>query len=217
VDGYYGLTLLGHIRRNTIDGKYYTKGRLVKYHTDREDDLYFFKQMKYKISIFGKGSETYVFPISEEQKQKFVDMNIENSSLSLDDVLPVLSIEYLSDGEISFLGTYADPELYQIQVEDENGEVVWESSESFYPDDNDFQCVYDDDNFLLVEDYSKGTFFTYELELDEDFNPELINLIVKEIGERVELLTGITYNGNDIEENKDFGDTWSKGIYYHLV
>jgi len=157
--------------------------------------------MKYKISIFGKGSETYVFPISEEQKQKFVDMNIENSSLLLDDVLPVLGIEYLSDGDISFLGAYADPELYQIQVENESGEVIWESSESFYPDDNDFQCVYDDDNFLLVEDFNHG----------------LINLIVKEIGEKVELLTGITYNGNDIEENKDFGDTWSKGIYYHLV
>jgi hypothetical protein len=94
-------------------------------------------------------------------------MNLENSSLSLDEVLPVLDIEWLSDGEISFLGPYAEPEFYQIQVEDETGEVVWESDDSFYPDDNDSQCVYDDDNFLLVEDYCKGTFFTYELELDE--------------------------------------------------
>jgi hypothetical protein len=172
---------------------------------------------KYKVSIIGRGSETYVFPISEEQKQKFVEMDIEKTSLSLDDVLPVLDIEWLSDGEISFLGPYADPEYYQIQVEDETGEVVWESDESFYPDDNEYQSVYDNDNYILVEDYSKGVFFTYELELDEDFNPGLINLILREIGEKVELLTGITYNGNDIEEHKDFGDTWSKGIYYHLV
>jgi hypothetical protein len=173
--------------------------------------------MKYKVSIIGRGSETYVFPISEEQKQKFTEMNIEKTSLPLDEVLPVLDIEWLGDGELSFLGPYAEPEFYHIQVEDENGEVVWESDNSFYADDNEYQSVYDNGNYLLVEDYSKGTFFTYELDLEGEFNPDLVKLVLKEIGEKVELLVGITYNDYDIEEYKDFGDYWSKGIYYHLV
>ena len=171
---------------------------------------------KYKISVSGKGSETFVFPINEEQIQRLKEIDVEKSDIDFDEVGEILNVESISDTDISYIGAYSDPELFHIEVENENGEVIWESDTQFYPEDNVEEYLYDDENVLLVEDYQKGTFFTYELELEEEFNFALLNLIIKEIGERVEIVVGLTYNGNDIENFKDFGDTWSKGISYYL-
>ena len=171
---------------------------------------------KYKISVSGKGSETFVFPINEEQKQKLKEIDVEKSDIDFDEIGPILNVEYLSDTEISYIGAYSDPELYHIEVENENGAIIWESDTKFYPEDNVEEYLHNDEDVLLVEDYQKGTFFTYELELEEEFNFALLNLITKEIAERVEIVFGLTYNGNDIEIFKDFGDTWSKGISYYL-
>lgn len=171
---------------------------------------------KYKINVSGKGSETFVFPINEEQIQRLKEIDVEKSDIDFDEVGEILNVESISDTDISYIGAYSDPELFHIEVENENGAVIWESDTQFYPEDNVEEYLYDDENVLLVEDYQKGTFFTYELELEEEFNFALLNLIIKEIGERVEIVVGLTYNGNDIENFKDFGDTWSKGISYYL-
>lgn len=171
---------------------------------------------KYKISVSGKGSETFVFPINEEQKQKLKEIGIEESDMDFDVIGEILNVESISDTDISYIGAYSDPELYHIEVENENGAVIWESDTKFYPEDNVEEYLHSDEDVLLAEDYQKGSFFTYELELEEDFNSDLIKLILKEIGERVEIITGLTYNGKDIEDYKDFGDTWSKGISYYL-
>lgn len=171
---------------------------------------------KYKISVSGKGSETFVFPINEEQIQMLKEIDVEKSDIDFDEVGEILNVESISDTDISYIGAYSDPELFHIEVKNENGVIIWESDTQFYPEDNVEEYLYDDENVLLVEDYQKGTFFTYELELEEEFNFALLNLIIKEIGERVEIVVGLTYNGNDIENFKDFGDTWSKGISYYL-
>lgn len=171
---------------------------------------------KYKINISGKGSETFVFPINEEQKQKLKEFDVEKSDIDFDEIGPILNVEYLSDTDISYIGAYSDPELYHIEVENENGAIIWESDTKFYPEDNVEEYLHNDEDVLLVEDYQKGTFFKYELELEEEFNPDSIKLVLKEIGERIEIITGLTYNGKDIEDYKDFGDTWSKGISYYL-
>jgi len=171
---------------------------------------------KYKISVSGKGSETFVFPINEEQKQKLKEIDVEKSDMDFNEISEILNVESISDTDISYVGVYSDPELYHIEVENENGAIIWESDTQFYPEDNIEEYLHNDEDVLLVEDYQKGTFFTYELELEEEFNFALLNLITKEIAERVEIVVGLTYNGNDIEILKDFGDTWSKGISYYL-
>ena len=171
---------------------------------------------KYKISVSGKGSETFVFPINEEQKQKLKEIDVEKSDMDFNEISEILNVESISDIDISYVGVYSDPELYHIEVENENGAIIWESDTQFYPEDNIEEYLHNDEDVLLVEDYQKGTFFTYELELEEEFNFALLNLITKEIAERVEIVVGLTYNGNDIEILKDFGDTWSKGISYYL-
>jgi hypothetical protein len=171
---------------------------------------------KYKISVSGKGSEIFVFPINEGQIQRLKEIDVEKSDIDFDEVGEILNVESISDTDISYIGAYSDPELFHIEVENGNGAVIWESDTQFYPEDNVEEYLYDDEDVLLVEDYQKGTFFTYELELEEEFNFALLNLITKEIAERVEIVVGLTYNGNDIENFKDFGDTWSKGISYYI-
>jgi hypothetical protein len=171
---------------------------------------------KYKITLSGKGSETFVFPIDESQKKKLKDLNIENFCKDYDEISTILNCEYLSDCLNTFLGVYADPELFTITVEDNNNNIIWESSQEFYPEDNNEEFLYEDSDVLLIEDYCKGNFFTYELELKDDFNPDLISFNIKEISERIQLITGLTYNKEDIEDYKDFGDNWSKGLNYYL-
>ncbi len=171
---------------------------------------------KYKIRLIGKGSESFIFPINEEQKLKLKEMDIEKSNMDFEDIGKVLGVEFVSDTEFSFTGPYADPELYGIQVEDGNGELVWESDETFYPEGVDEKSIYDDEDVLLIEDYQKGSFYVFDVELEEEFNPEKISTKVTEIAERVEIITGLTYDGKDLEDYKDFEDTWSKGLYYYL-
>ena len=136
---------------------------------------------KYKISVSGKGSETFVFPINEEQIKMLKEIDVEKSDIDFDEVGEILNVESISDTDISYIGAYSDPELFHIEVENENGVIIWESDTQFYPEDNVEEYLYDDENVLLVEDYQKGTFFTYELELEEEFNFALLNLIIKEI------------------------------------
>lgn len=171
---------------------------------------------KYKIRLIGKGSESFVFPINEEQKLKLKEMDVEKSNMYFEEVGKVLDVEFVSDAKHSFIGPYADPELYGIHVEDENGELIWESDETFYPEDNDLKSVHEDEDVLLVEDYQKGSFYVFDVELDEEFNPEKLSTKVLEIAERVEIVTGLIYDGKDLEDYKDFEDTWSKGLYYYL-
>jgi hypothetical protein len=68
---------------------------------------------------------------------------------------------------------------------------------------------------LLVEDYQKGNFFNYILEIEDDFDPSLLSSKVVELLDgRSELITDIKYDGNEME--KDYGDTVSKGFTYIL-
>jgi hypothetical protein len=41
-------------------------------------------------------------------------------------------------------------------------------------------------------------------------------LQLTDVGCRIDLVTGITYNGNSFEDERDYGDTSSKGFYYSL-
>jgi hypothetical protein len=75
---------------------------------------------------------------------------------------------------------------------------------------------FDTDEVLIVEDYTKGQFYIYEVELEKDFNPSLLVPIITEIGERVEIITDLMYNEVELSSYKEFGDYWSKGITYYL-
>ena len=106
-------------------------------------------------------------------------------------------------------------EYIMITVTDESGDVVWQSDSDFEFEEIEDIYQYNDDNYLLVEDYQKGNFFIYTLETDEDFNPDLLSAKVVELLDgRSELITDLKYNGEEML--KDYGDTGSKGFTYML-
>ncbi len=111
---------------------------------------------KYKISLFCKGSESYIYKISEEQKNKLIEIDVEKTSPNFEDIKDILSVDYLSDTDDILLGAYNDPELYTIQVEDEDGKVIWESSENYENSDVNYELLYSKEDVLIIEDYIKG-------------------------------------------------------------
>ena len=61
-------------------------------------------------------------------------------------------------------GLYNGSEYIMITVTDESGDVIWQSDDDFEFEEIEDIYQYNDDNYLLVEDYQKGNFFIYTLE-----------------------------------------------------
>jgi hypothetical protein len=101
-------------------------------------------------------------------------------------------------------------------VYDESESMVWESPNNHEFDDVQMEFKFETDQVLIVEDYIKGQFYFYEIELEKDFDPTLLIPIVTEIGERVEIITDLMYNEVELSYYKEFGDYWSKGLTYYL-
>jgi len=95
-------------------------------------------------------------------------------------------------------------------------DLIWESKNDHEFEDYIFEFVFEEDKSLIIEDYTKGQFFQYDIELDEEFDPKKLKPIVTEIGERVEIITNFTYNETDLSLFKEYGDYWSKGLTYYL-
>jgi hypothetical protein len=171
---------------------------------------------KYKIHLSGKGSEVLVYSINGEQKQKLKEFDFDSSEIDFGNLSPILGVEFIHDSDISYTGPYSEPTDYFIEVKDEDGNLVWQSDDNFYPDDVNFNCVHDNEDVLLIEDYSKGEFYTFDLEIDEDFDFNKLYLKITEIGDMVEVITGLFYDSKDLDDSKEFSDIWSKGLYFHL-
>lgn len=174
--------------------------------------------MKYNIEVNGKGAEAFIFKITQEQYEFFSDNGIEEDELQHDDIFDKLGVEYYSDTDDVLTGLYNGKnhgEHILITVTDENGEVVWESEEEFDFEEVEEHYEYNDGDYLLVEDYQKGNFFNYTIELDEEFDPQLLSCkIVELLDGRSELITDIRYDGQEM--TKEYGDTTSKGFTFML-
>lgn len=172
--------------------------------------------MKYRIVVSGRGGECYIHTLEEEQKIKLHESDVENDGCEPEVISEVLNKYDVFDTDNIYLGPYNDPENFIIQVYNENDDLIWESKNDHEFEDYDYQYLFETEKSLIVEDYSKGQFYEYELELDEEFDPKSLKPIVSEIGERVEIITDFTYNGTDLSFFKEYGDYWSKGITYYL-
>ncbi len=170
--------------------------------------------MKYKIVFAGRGCETYVHKINDLQFDKLKETDLENPNV--DFISEFLSKDDIFTTDDTFLGVYNDPECYMISVYDESDSLIWESDVNHEFEDCEFNCVFDNEKSLLVEDYVKGQFFSYEIDL-EQFDANKLIPVITEIGEVVEIITDITYDGQSLNDTKDWLDFWSKGINYYLV
>jgi hypothetical protein len=169
----------------------------------------------YKISLGGRGSECFLFPLSDDQYVTLEKGEVENEKMELDEIITVLNVEDIFDAPQSILGAYLDE--YYISVCDSKDQEVW-NSENGDIESDDKWCVtdYDGQNYLVIEDYSKGNFFNFYVDLEEDFDPSKLSLVITEVGQCRDIITSIQYNGLDLDDTKEFDDYWSKGFYFIL-
>jgi hypothetical protein len=181
---------------------------------------------KYKVILGGRGSETYVFKLTPEQKQKLVDGEVEKDKMDVDEISEILEVGFITETDETYSGPYVANDSFVIEVYDEEDKKVWDSydmeddwdfdEESRWENEDGYESVADDENLLIVEDYCKGNYREFILEIEEDFQPIKLLPMVTEIGERVEIITGLFYDGKKMEDF-EWGDTWSKGLYFYLT
>lgn len=180
--------------------------------------------MKYKITLGGRGADIWVHRLTDEQHKLLQEGEVEKDRMEHDDIAKVLDRDYIDDSEDIFTGVYDNTGDIVIQVFNESDEMVFDSlaDDDWYFDDEtrmdyeNYDSVFEgDDHTLFVESYSKGTFFEFELETEEEFDPTKLSPVITEVGERFEMITGLCYKGEELE--KEFSDYWGKGYYYHLI
>lgn len=180
---------------------------------------------KVKLILGGRGAECYVHDINEEQKERLINGGINEDKMTIDLVNEILGIDWIEENARVYVGAYTEPDNFYIAAYDEQNNLIWESNEDFefnpefeYNEDfelKDFDNVEEDGLKLVIEDYIKGTYFEYQLELEEEFDPQKLSTIQLDISETVQIIKGLKYNGNKLEIS-EWGDYWSKGLYFHL-
>ena len=68
----------------------------------------------------------------------------------------------------------------------------------------------------FIEDYCKGQHIVYDIPLEEEFDISKLKFKIADISERIEIVEGISYEGQDFDLYKGYGSTDSKGYYYTL-
>jgi hypothetical protein len=170
--------------------------------------------MKITIEVWGKGCEAFLHKITEEQLDTLSDGGVEDDQMSVKEIEEVLEIDSITDTDNISTGVY--PDSFTIRVLNEDESVLWESDDNFEFSEYEDQYLYNDDKYLMIQDYQKGHFFTYKLEIDGEFDPSLLIATNTELLDGVaEIITGVKYGETEIEW-EDFGDTTSKGFYFSL-
>lgn len=182
---------------------------------------------KYKVILGGRGSESFIYKVNEEQKKALIDGDVVGDKMDPEDIYKILGVDFYTEAETVYSGPYLYGETdYVVEVYNDKNELIWDSYEAAksgwkwnydLTEENDdaYESVAEGDDIFIIEDYCKGNFFEYELEIEDEFNPSLLSPKTSEINERYDLITGLFYN-NNLLELYEHGDTWSKGFYYHL-
>jgi len=171
--------------------------------------------MNYTISVSGRGADASLYPLTLEQAQELLEMGIQEDLMSMDEISDYLGVdEIYSSADHCVVGAYWG-EHYITVTNDETGEEVWNSEGDDDTDDTEWKDGgIEDSSYLVVEDYSKGEFFTFRLETEGEFDPIKLRPVISEVAEVRDLITGMIYDEVDISDSKEFGNYWSKGFYY---
>ena len=163
------------------------------------------------IELSGHGEDCFIHNIDDKQFEKFEDKEVEDGEMSLSQVLKVLKKSTHKDTEISIFGP--NPDNVCLYVKDGNGNSIIEFEEDwdFEVIENEDGVLFDDPNLLYISEGLKGTFYSFELELENDFDIKKLQPIKTEIGESIEVLTGLFYDGNKLEPVEKMTDMEGDG------
>tara|TARA_B100001248_G_scaffold262730_1_gene261811 strand:+ start:26788 stop:27357 length:570 start_codon:yes stop_codon:yes gene_type:complete len=184
----------------------------------------------YSIEINGRGGESVIGTITEEQYNFWVDQHEDATHNHLfndpiqsdpDDETPnpVIDTEdpvYLGNWYELDDCTHVNACLLdhcQVTVQDDEGNMVWDSDE---PDITSTDFVSTDDMegfFFWGWSTEKGNFFSAEFDA-EDFDPEKLRFYATKVNTD-RFITKVIYDGQVLDN--DGGDTIGKGYDYELI
>jgi hypothetical protein len=166
---------------------------------------------KFTIELAGHGEDCFIHEINDKQFEKFEDKEVENGEMTLSQVLKVLKKNSHTETENSIFGP--NPNSISLYIKDENGNTLFEYEENwnFQTVENEDGVLFDEPNLLYISESLKGTFYSFTLELENEFDISKLNPILTEVGESIELITGLIYDGKKINANAKLIDMESEG------
>jgi len=174
------------------------------------------------ITIHGNGGEVVIGTISPGTYEYFKNNSIDIFEYSYDihavsvptEFQPYAPHNWLECNDIAHEHGAEMDEKSFIEVRNSEGETIWSSAMS--PDVlEEAGCNVDCVNECMVEDLSpettvfygqsdmKGTFFEKEIDLKVPFDPSKLSIMYSEI-EGWYLFSGISYNGDELEDDGGF-------------
>ena len=194
-----------------------------------------FTPVTYKLSLWGYGGEIAIGRLNEAQyeywKGKDESDIIDHCTRWADEEEenPVPEEArfcqdgswYDTEGHLDSMSGCEFSELNHIQVDDENGDEVWNQGLSWELQENHgvqleqgetYASDWDDvDGYFCFQSTEKGTFFSADLPLTAPFDPSKLKISTVNF-EGWELVTGVEYDGEELE-GFDGYDTTGKGYY----
>lgn len=167
----------------------------------------------YKIELAGHGEDCFIHEINDTQFEKFEDKEVEDGEMSLTQVLKVLKKSSHKDTEISIFGP--NPDGVCLYIKDNNDNLILEFEEdwNFESIENEDGVLYDDPNLIFIAEGLKGTFYSFELEIELDFDIKKLQPIKTELGESIEVITGLVYDGIKLEPIEKMTDMEGEGEF----
>lgn len=157
---------------------------------------------KFTLNINGKGAECFVHRLTPEQKTKLNEINDQLGEKTYSEISSILNINNIHDTELLYLGPYHNSESVLIEVKNESDEVIWKSNNDYFFIKKEFmKKYYDEDVFIFQESY-EGEFYSYDLEIENDFDFNKINLMVTDLSQVCEIITELSYDEIQLFESK---------------
>lgn len=166
---------------------------------------------KVTIELSGHGEDCFIHELNDKQFEKFEDKEVEDGEMTLSQVLKVLKKNSHTETENSVFGP--NPDSISLYIKDENGSTLFEYEENweFQSVQNEEGILFDEPNLLYISESLKGTFYSFTLELENEFDISKLNPIITEVGESLEVITGLVYDGIKLEPFEKMTDMEGDG------
>ena len=168
---------------------------------------------KFTIELSGHGEDCFIHEINDKQFEKFEDKEVEDGEMSMSQVLKVLKKASHNETENTIFGP--NPSAISLYIKDENDNILFEFEENwkFQAVQNEDGVLFDEPNLLYISESLKGTFYSFTLVLENEFDISKLNPILTEVGESVELITGLIYDGKKLNADAKLIDMEGEGDF----
>ena len=181
------------------------------------------EKTKYEINLQGYGGEIAVGSITQEQYEFWKDReDLEEYTYDWDGEMDVpenmqifLPGSWYECDNIAHENGVEFSELCWVNVVNDKGQIVWESplgisqleEKGIYVDGIHRNEIYPSEGYIFYgQNYEKGTFQTYEIEIYGKFVPEKLNFSIIDV-DGWELVNGVSYESIELDDTSNYSTT----------